>query len=737
MGKANKSNNSHSTNRPTYSYSKQSPSCTKSEVDKTMKHSKTSGTILSENLMKKEVIWQAIILFSVIFSIYFKTLHPSLPGGDSGEIIVAAFDMGVAHPPGYPLFTLLAKLFMTVVPLGSVAWRVNLLSAVSGALSSSFIFLAVYRMTSNPGAGVLSAGMFAFSRLTWTWSVSAEVFALNNLLISALIFTAVTFDLDTHKTYTKVCLAGAFLCGLCLTNQHTSVLFIAVIVPWVFYCLWVNKQLTLHLVLQSSVCCLAGLLPYIYLPVSSLVNAARWTWGDQSSLRGFLTHFLRQEYGTLDLLKDHEGQGFVYGLMAYIHHAWTDLTPVICVLFIVSMATTIKRWYDGRCVSFLLVCYLMLIGYLAFFCWRANLDINNPLFFRVVERFWIQSDLLVCFLAAVAFDDVTRFFCQIVNCSPIGSSLFVAVLAVACQVNLWWATCNQADNYVVHDFATQTLASFPRGSIVLTKGDLPSNSLRYFHLCENVRPDITVFDQEVLTYDWSLPMTRKFYPHLVFPGDRWQPRSGVTKDGRKTFTFRDLIDANYNNHPIFACIGVQNHELSWQSAYTLQPFGVCWRLVSLQETLHIERLTSDTDGMGRDWKHELSDKDDGSWEHVATAEMWRGRQATALYFLELALQHPAKSREAKGLLQKSFQLYSNEMRKHASVPAYWHRNLGIVCEHLSRLSPPTQQRQLLTLTVKHFTQAVTLDPSDPDVHKLNDSVRNLQSYLDATQGDTT
>ena len=51
----------------------------------------------------------------------------------------------VAHPPGYPLFTLLAKLFMTVVPLGSVAWRVNLLSAVSGALSSSFIFLAVYR----------------------------------------------------------------------------------------------------------------------------------------------------------------------------------------------------------------------------------------------------------------------------------------------------------------------------------------------------------------------------------------------------------------------------------------------------------------------------------------------------------------------------------------------------------------------------------------------------------------
>ena len=47
-----------------------------------------------------------------------------------------------------------------------------------------------------------------------------------------------------------------------------------------------------------------GLTPYLYLPVSSYLNIARWTWGDQTSIGGFLTHVLRREYGTFDLVSD-------------------------------------------------------------------------------------------------------------------------------------------------------------------------------------------------------------------------------------------------------------------------------------------------------------------------------------------------------------------------------------------------------------------------------------------------
>lgn len=49
-------------------------------------------------------------------------------------------------------------------------------------------------------------------------------------------------------------------------------------------------------------CFLAGFVPYIYLPISSYLNRARWSWGDQTSLHGFLTHLLRAEYGTFSLV---------------------------------------------------------------------------------------------------------------------------------------------------------------------------------------------------------------------------------------------------------------------------------------------------------------------------------------------------------------------------------------------------------------------------------------------------
>jgi len=55
-----------------------------------------------------------------VFLIYLRTLAPSVVGGDTGELITVAYKMGVAHPPGYPLFTLLAKLF-TFIPFGTIA----------------------------------------------------------------------------------------------------------------------------------------------------------------------------------------------------------------------------------------------------------------------------------------------------------------------------------------------------------------------------------------------------------------------------------------------------------------------------------------------------------------------------------------------------------------------------------------------------------------------------------------
>jgi hypothetical protein len=75
---------------------------------------------------------------ALVASLYYITLYPSLPGGDSGELIVASCSLGLPHPPGYPLFAMIGWLF-THIPFGSIAWRVNLFSAVCGVIASAFL----------------------------------------------------------------------------------------------------------------------------------------------------------------------------------------------------------------------------------------------------------------------------------------------------------------------------------------------------------------------------------------------------------------------------------------------------------------------------------------------------------------------------------------------------------------------------------------------------------------------
>src|SRR5690349_13982207 len=74
----------------------------------------------------------SISLALFILATYILTLFPTVSGGDSGELIAAVHTGSVAHPPGYPLYTLLAKLF-TFIPYGSIAWRINLFSACCDA----------------------------------------------------------------------------------------------------------------------------------------------------------------------------------------------------------------------------------------------------------------------------------------------------------------------------------------------------------------------------------------------------------------------------------------------------------------------------------------------------------------------------------------------------------------------------------------------------------------------------
>ena len=91
-------------------------------------------------------------------------------------VIAVAHELGVAHPPGYPLFTWMTHAVIRFIPWGSVAWRANLLSVTFASLAGTLVFLATGAMTQGSlGGGSVAVALFSFSRLTWMYSVGAEV----------------------------------------------------------------------------------------------------------------------------------------------------------------------------------------------------------------------------------------------------------------------------------------------------------------------------------------------------------------------------------------------------------------------------------------------------------------------------------------------------------------------------------------------------------------------------------
>ncbi|XP_052639503.1 transmembrane protein 260 isoform X2 [Harpia harpyja] len=641
-------------------------------------------------------------LGAAVAALYTATLPPTLPGGDAGELITAAYELGVAHPPGYPLFTLLAKLATGLLPVGSPAYRVNLLCGLLGAAAASLLFYTVFRLSGSYAGGILAAGVFSFSRLTWQWSIAAEVFSLNNLFVGLLMALTAHFEeASTAKERSKISKLGAFCCGLSLCNQHTIVLYIACIVPWVLSRLFRKTELSLGHLLKLGLCFLAGLLPYLYLPASSYLNQARWTWGDQTTFQGFLTHFLREEYGTFNLAKSETGSSMREMLVTK-----QQKSPVIWL-------------FTG-----------MLCLYSLFFAWRANLDITKPLFLGVVERFWLQSSAVVAVLAGLGLATLASVGSAVLEGSRALPWLewLSALALVSSQVWANYSACDQSNNYVVDKFARNLLSSMPTGAVILLRGDLPGNALRYVHYCEGMRPDITLVDQEMMTYEWYLPKLAKHLPGVYFPGNRWNPVEGVLPDGTLVFNLHRFLKVNKHKE-VFVCIGLHEGDSTWKRSYSLWPWGTCDKLVPSDvmfdpgKWIHLTRNLYN-------WTEDYGSFKPSSWEAVANEEMWQARMKTAFFIFDLAETASVTAEVKSQLYTFAYTSYKEIVNSHPNHPVNWHKNYAIACERMLRLHRvDVDPEALLSETVKHFLLYTEKAEDDPQRQDILQAVKHLKKEL--------
>jgi hypothetical protein len=221
-------------------------------------------TRLASLARKRPRLWAATGVFGLCLTVYVLTLAPGVLGGDSGELQYIPYILGVAHPTGYPLYTLLGWLWAHGVVVGDVAYRMNLLSAVLGALTAAVLYLIVHHLTSRHTPALLTAVLFAFSPTFWMQAIVAEVYTLHTTFVALVIYLLLRWE--AARPSARDLLLAAFVYGLSLTHHRVIIIFLPALALFV----WLTDRevfTNVGLLLKIAALGFSPLLLYLYAPL--------------------------------------------------------------------------------------------------------------------------------------------------------------------------------------------------------------------------------------------------------------------------------------------------------------------------------------------------------------------------------------------------------------------------------------------------------------------------------------
>lgn len=223
--------------------------------------------------------WLGILfVVAALLPVYLLTMPDAVGQADTFEFQVVAPQLGIAHPTGYPLYLLLGKLF-TLLPIKSVAWRLNFATMVYGLTAVSLLFTLGYRMGLKPVTAVLGATVFGLIPTFWSQAIEAEVYTLHTLIV-VLAFLLMReiggWELNNQGHRLKIkrswlAVLLAFVLGLGMTNHLTTVFLLPAAALTILFSGYLGKDKSLIINLKSLIILLIvfllPLLLYAYLPL--------------------------------------------------------------------------------------------------------------------------------------------------------------------------------------------------------------------------------------------------------------------------------------------------------------------------------------------------------------------------------------------------------------------------------------------------------------------------------------
>lgn len=438
-------------------------------------------------------------LFLCVFALYLACAYPTVAPRDSADMAAAALTLGPAHPPGYPLYCLLGKAWITALPLGDPAYRLNVLSAVAGALAV-VVFRGWLAEECGSGAAALGAGLcLAFSAPLWKFSLLSEMYSLQALFAAALLRLS---SGDSAGARRRAAWSG-LLFGLGLVN-HQSLLFLAPALLWLWRGQGAGRFWREWLGLTAAGLALYG---FVWIRLGSFSEA--------------LALITRKEYGSLSLFSGFSRPmtpALAQGLLRHLAEGlWTGTSGLTMGL---ALLGGWELWRKKRRLAAGLGLVFLFFGPVYFLMTRF--DLSSWVARSVLETAFLIPVLAVCAAAAFGLARLGR------------RPAIAAVLALAAAGSVAWAQGENAfhrDDFSAWDYGNDLRRVLPPGSVTAAGGDTAHFVMSYLEL---TRPSgaprrlLAFRDAQGAKVDYALGLSADALDQLGLKG-RLQPEGLAQK----------------------------------------------------------------------------------------------------------------------------------------------------------------------------------------------------------------
>jgi tetratricopeptide (TPR) repeat protein len=430
-----------------------------------------------------------IIIILLPFFVYLLTACPTVYLGDSGELTAAAFSLGIPHNSGYPLYALLGKLF-SLVPVGSIGFRMNLMSSLFAVLTVWLVYSLILRITSSKLSAFAGALFLAFVPVLWSQTVSAEVYTLHAFFVALL--TRLLWWWDENREFSRLALF-VFVTGISFGNHMQTVMLapaVLFIVMSADYKILPNSRNFFLL----SVVFLLALSLYVYLPIRTEAGAAI-RWGDPNTLDRFIAHVTASAHRQSYVLTKSP--------LEYVLRAKETL------LLIVSQF--------GALLLLALWGWLKIQGmrWKIFFLAVIMFDFVYTVFLNIISfeitAFTLPTCIVLAILIGIGIAHIlaqTRhllFFGKTAQGALRAAFCMIPAIPFTCNLNL----CNQSQNYAAYEHVLNIFRTADNQSTVFLDGDNNIFPVTYGRIVEGMREDVKLYDRLNLLFRMPYPNDHK------------------------------------------------------------------------------------------------------------------------------------------------------------------------------------------------------------------------------------